>query len=89
MVDPLEVPYTLSQLAFILGTSQIDILDWIEKGKLRAFKNGKVTAVKLIDLCDFLVQNRDLVSRLYFEEGLPWLNDVRQTVINEVESHDF
>lgn len=85
----IDAEYTLSQLAFILGVSQTHIISWIKQNALRYHKERKCFYIKLKDLCEFLAHHRDFVGRLYFQEYLPWLNDIRKEIIEEMDRIGF
>lgn len=73
------------QLSYILDTPYMEILTWIEEGKLKADKEKRIFTVAIDDLIDFLGQHRECVGRLYCDCGISTYDDWKRKIIEEMD----
>lgn len=80
-----QVMYLPSQIAMILGKSRLDILKWIEEGKLGSvMRNGRAFS-SAQDIASFLHEYPEEVGRVYCDDLIPFFNKARENIVEKLE----
>lgn len=80
-------PMTLfpSQVAILLGRLQRDIFTWIDRGELKANRNGRLVKIATDDLIEYLYLHPENVGRIYCDDLTTTLNEWRRNLVEGLE----
>ena len=81
-----DIEFSPGQVALLLGVPRTDVIDWLMSGELVFKKVNKTIFIKKRAIVDFLCQHRELVGRLYCDDGLSVLTEWRQEIIEEMDN---